>query len=245
MPRLPILLCACLLTRPVLAAEEEPAASQAEPLPVVSGTVAAGALSSSGNTESRSVNVDAAVEVAYEIWRHKGRISGYQASEEGEDTAERYKGSLQSDYRFSERNYLFGNAGYETDKFGAFDRQASVSAGLGRRFVDSGSVTLDLEGGLGRRVSEPDGTNDREREGIARFNGELNWNFSEHGRFTQSLEVVSGSSNTATESVSSVRSRLVADLSWRLSHTVAHNSDVPAGTENTDTFTSVSLEYAF
>lgn len=210
-----------------------------------SGTLAAGALFASGNTESESVNLDAAAELVHAAWRHSLRVTGHEASEEGESTAERYKAAVQSDYRFSERSYLFARGAYETDRFGAFDRRASVTTGLGRRFVETEDVTLDLEGGVGRRVSEPDGTNDRDGEAIARASGKLEWAFAETSRFTQELEIESGSSNTASESISSIRSRLIGDLSWRLSHTVVHNSDVPAGTEKTDTFTAIAVEYAF
>lgn len=251
MKHLSILLFSALLAFNVQAADDDAvdaaeAGAPAEPeLPEVSGTLGVGALSASGNTESQSVNVDAAAQFAYEVWRHKVQVNGYQASEDGTDTAERFKGSAQSDYRFSERSYLFANGSYENDKFGAFDRQASISAGLGRRVVETQSLSLDLEAGAGHRVSEPDGTNDREGEGIARLNGELAWTFSETGEFTQELEVISGSSNTATESISAVRSRLTGDISWRLSHTIVHNSDVPSGTEKTDTFTALAVEYAF
>jgi putative salt-induced outer membrane protein len=248
---LPILLFSVLLAFNVHADDGDAvdATDSGEPaaptLPEVSGTLGVGALSASGNTESRSLNVDVAAQVAYEVWRHKVQASGYQASEDGTDTADRFKGSVQSDYRFSERSYLFANGSYESDRFGAFDRQASVSAGLGRRVLETPSLSLDLEAGAGHRVSEPDGTNDRDGEGIARLNGDLAWKFSENGQFTQELEVISGSSNTATESISTLRSRLMGDLSWRLSHTIVHNSDVPSGTEKTDTFTVLAVEYAF
>jgi len=243
--RLPVLCIAAVALGAHAADDGESAGPGEDALPEIGGTLAAGVQSASGNTESQSVNLDAAAEVAYEIWRHKLQVTGYQSSEDGENTAERYKGSVQSDYRFSERSYLFANGSYESDKFGAFDRQASLSAGVGRRFVDTATLALDLEAGAGRRVNEPDGTNDREREGIVRLNGELAWEISETSRFTQTLEVISGDSNTATESVSAVRSRLVGDLSWRLSHTIIHNSEVPAGTEKTDTYTALAVEYAF
>lgn len=214
-------------------------------LPDISGGAGAGLLVASGNTESQSANVDVNATFAWEIWRHKLKLSGYQASEDGEDTAERYTGSVQSDYRFSERGYLFVNGNYSSDRFGAFDRRASLTAGLGRRMLEREAMTLDLEAGLGRRISEPDGTNDREREDIVRLNGDYDWKFAATSRFTQSLQVQAGDDSTETESVSSIRSRLAADLSWRLSHTIVHNSEVPAGTDSTDTFTAVSIEYAF
>lgn len=216
-----------------------------ESLPRISGSVGIGAVSTSGNTESQSLNVDIATTVEYAVWRHKVKLTGYQASEEGDDTAERYETSLQSDYRLTERDYLFVRGGYQSDKFGAFDRRASLTGGYGRRVLDRGGKTLDLEAGAGRRVSEPDGTNDRLYENIVRLFGGFEWAFNGHSSFSQTLEVESGEENTESESVSAIRSRLVEDLSLRVSHTVTHNSDVPVGTDKTDTLTSVAVEYAF
>lgn len=240
-----MIVCLALIAHAATAEESSETDDAEQPPPAISGTLGAGALVTSGNTERESLNINVDAEIAYELWRHKARFAGYQASEEGDTTAERYSNSVQSDYRFSERSYLFANVGYDSDQFGSYDRRVSVSVGLGRRFVDTDDVTLELEGGLGRRISEPDGGNRRERESIGRFHGELEWRLTETTRFTQELEIESGDSNTASESVSAIRSRLIGDLSWRLSHRMVHNSEVPADTEKTDTFTALVLEYAF
>lgn len=54
-------------------------------------------------------------------------------------------------------------------------------------------------------------------ETIFRFREALAWNFSETGRFEQTIEVESGSSNTYTETAASLQSRLMGALSWKLS----------------------------
>ena len=69
--------------------------------------------------------------------------------------------------------------------------------------------------------------------------------FSEMTGFTQDLVIESGSSNTSVESISALRARLFGAVALVFSYRVKHNSDVPVGTEDTDTFTAVSLEYAF
>jgi putative salt-induced outer membrane protein len=51
--------------------------------------------------------------------------------------------------------------------------------------------------------------------------------------------------NTYLESVSAVTARLVGQLALVASYTVKNNSDVPVGTENTDTFSAIALEYRF
>ena len=54
-----------------------------------------------------------------------------------------------------------------------------------------------------------------------------------------------GSDNTFTESVSRVTAQLLGNLALVASYTIKHNSDVPVGTEKKDTYTALSLEYAF
>jgi putative salt-induced outer membrane protein YdiY len=63
--------------------------------------------------------------------------------------------------------------------------------------------------------------------------------------FSHDLIVESGSSNTSIESIAALRARLVGNLALVFSYRIKRNSDVPADIEDTDTFTSVALEYAF
>ena len=237
----------CLLATPGVARDDAAGddAPEAREYPEVSGNVTLGLFSASGNTESESTKIDIETEVDYELWRHTLAIDGYQASEDGEESAERYSGSLQSDYRISERSYLFVAGRYERDRFGAFDRRASLALGVGRRFIETEQVELDLEAGAGRRVEEPDGTNDRNYDTIDVIGGDFDWQFSDVSEFNQQLEVESGENNTSTRSVSAIRSKLAGNLSWVFSYTIEHDSDVPADTEETDRFTAVSLQYGF
>ena len=213
--------------------------------PQLSGSVSAGALVTSGNTESESANLEVDAELEYAAWRHALRVSGYHAAEEGQTTAEQYAFGLQSNYAFSERSYLFGSAVYARDRFGAFERRASLAAGLGRRFLDTARLRLDLEAGAGRRMQDPAGTDDSETEAIGRFRGDFRWSFSASGTFSQEVSVESGDSNTYTESISAVKSSLAGPFALRVAYTIQHNSDVPADAENTDTITSLSLQYEF
>ncbi len=250
----PVVACLLCLTAPLpamaAAAEEatddglEPGAS-APDYPLVSGNIGLGLFRASGSTDSSSTNLDVEAKLEYDRWRHDFAVTAYLASEEGEETAERYSGRVQSNRDITERTYLFAAARHEVDRFGAFDRRASLTTGLGRRFLDRETLLLDLEAGLGRRVSEPDGTNDREGATIGLVRGDFAWQFADTSELTQELEVLSGSDNTATRSVSGVKSELTGDLALKVTYTVEHNSDVSADAENTDTFTAITLEYGF
>ncbi len=236
-----------LLTTPVLADEDSAGddTAAAHDAPEVSGNIRLGLFSASGNTESNSVKFDIETEADYEKWRQTLTLNRYQASEDGEESAERYGGRLQSDYRITDRAYLFVVGRYERTRFGAFDRRASLAFGIGRRFIETEDVELDLEVGAGRRGAEPAGTNERDYDTINVLRGDFTWQLSDVTSFSQELEVESGNRNTSTQSVSAIRSTFAGNLAWVLSYTIEHNSEVPAGSEQTDRFTDVSLQYGF
>ena len=71
------------------------------------------------------------------------------------------------------------------------------------------------------------------------------WLFSETAEFRQDLTAEAGAENTYFESVSALTATLAGDLALVASYTVKHNTDVPPLTEKSDTYTALSLEYAF
>ena len=71
------------------------------------------------------------------------------------------------------------------------------------------------------------------------------WTFSETASFSQDLTTEVGSDNTYSESISKVTAKLIGDLALVASYAIKHNSDVDAGVEKKDTYTALSLEYAF
>jgi putative salt-induced outer membrane protein len=103
---------------------------------------------------------------------------------------------------------------------------------------------LNAEIGLGARQSElSNGSN--EDEFIVRGGLNYQWLISETSEFTQDFAFESGDENTYLESVSALKARLIGNLALVASYTIKNNSDVPVGTENTDTYSALSLEYAF
>jgi putative salt-induced outer membrane protein len=69
--------------------------------------------------------------------------------------------------------------------------------------------------------------------------------FSETASFRQDVTVEGGDKNTYVESVTALSAKLLGDLALVASYTVKYNTDVPPLTEKTDTYTALSLEYAF
>lgn len=223
------------------AQESESVAGDAGPW---SGKAALGFLATSGNSESSNLN--AALELGYATgnWRHLLEASAISAREEDMATAEAYMVGFRSEYSFTEHNFLFGRVIWRKDLFSGYDQQFSQTVGYGRRIIDTEAHQLSADIGVGARQSElRDGTS--ESDVIARAGLNYRWQFSENAQFTQDLTVESGEVNTYLESVTAVNASLMGELSLVASYTIKNNSEVPAATEKTDTYTAVALEYAF
>jgi putative salt-induced outer membrane protein len=223
------------------AASEEDATEEQGPW---SGTVGLGYTAVSGNTETRSFSFDTEINYDGLKWEHTFTGRAINQSVDKNATAEAYKAMWESRYKFSKRAYAFGLVDYNKNRFSSFNQQVFEIIGVGRRFVDTEKHAFNGEIGIGAGQAELiDGTSRNEFNG--RISGDYTWSFSENGSFVQKLSVTSSSSNTFTQSLTELRAGLIGALNLVLSYAVQHNSDVLPGTEKTDTFTTISLEYAF
>lgn len=226
----------CLAALPAIAQEAEDGPW--------SGSATLGFLSTSGNTESSSLN--SGFEVIYETgnWLHGLSGGAINSSQDGDATAEAYNLDWRTEYNFSETSYVVGRLDWRKDRFSGFDQQFSQTVAYGRRLIDTERHLLAVEIGAGaKQFDAADGTDTS--DAVARAGLDYTWTFSETASFEQEILVESGDTNTLIESVSALKARLLGDLALVASFTVRNNSDVPAGTEETDTFSALSLEYAF
>src|SRR5690606_34078755 len=69
-------------------------------------------------------------------------------------TAERWELFGQSDYNFTPRTFWFGAGRYEEDRFSGFKYQATVSTGLGRKFIDNETTKFVGSAGVGYKFFE-------------------------------------------------------------------------------------------
>ncbi len=209
-----------------------------------SGRVALGYLATSGNTENETFNSNFDLDWSRAPWHHALTGAAVRASTDNVTTAEAYSLDWQSDYDLSERSYVFGLIAWNDDQFSGYDQQIRAVLGYGRRFIATERHALNGEVGAGARQADlRDGTN--EDETILRLSGDYLWIISETAEFSQSLAIESGSFNTYTETVTKLTADIRGNLSIVFSYTIKNNSEVPAGIENTDTFTAIALEYAF
>ena len=203
-----------------------------------------GYLATSGNTENSTLNTGLEGGYTTGNWAHLAQLSAITASENEVTTAEAYSLGWKSERKLSDQNFLFGRLDWRKDKFGGYDTQFSQTIGYGRRLYDEEKHKLNVEVGIGARQSELQiGT--KEEEAIVRGGAYYKWLFSETAEFRQDLTAESGGENTYLESYSAISAKLLGDLALVASLTVKHNTDVPPLTEETDTYTALSLEYQF
>jgi putative salt-induced outer membrane protein len=225
-------------------AQEPTAAAAAEPEEGWSGKVALGYLATSGNTQSSSLNSGFGVAYTAGRWLHGLELKAINATEDEQTTAESYSAGWKSEFNLTDRDFLFGRVNWRKDRFSGYDQQLSESVGYGRRLIDTGVHFLNAEIGAGARQADlVDGTS--ESGVILRAGVNYLWQFTETAAFTQDLTTESGEENTYVESITALKARLIGDLALVASYTIKNNSEVPAGSENTDRFTALSLEYGF
>lgn len=220
------------------------AAQQAEEEGPWSGSVSLGYLATSGNTDNSNVNAGVKVAYAQDSWLHQFEASAIGATENEQTTAEAYKAGFKSEYSFNDTDYMFGLLEWQKDNFSGVRQQVRELVGYGRRILNTDVHTLNAELSVGARQSElQDGTD--ENETVVRVGGDYEFRLSDTASFRQVLAVERGSENTYLESVSELRAQIVGTVALVASYTIKRNSEVPVGAEKTDTFTALSLEYAF
>ncbi len=209
-----------------------------------SGNADIGYSASDGNSETENLNFIGKIEYLKGLWTHGLMLGAVREDDNGTTKAERYEAAYKVERALSEVSYLFGNLEYERDEFGGVYERTSETVGYGRKLFDSETHRMEAEIGVGARQNElQDGT--MEDDAIVRMGAAYERDISESALFNQDLVVEAGEANTYAEAISALKLRINGNLYAKLSYTVKHNDTVPAGTENTDTYTTVSLSYEF
>jgi putative salt-induced outer membrane protein len=216
----------------------------AQQTPGWTGLTSLGFQATSGNTETTNLNTKLQLGYDFERWHYSGRASAVAASQDKQATAEAYTVGGKAQWDVYDGTYTFGRVDWNKDRFSGYDHQISETFGIGQRFLDTMRQTLSGEVGVGARQSRLR-SGDSESEVVVRGQGDYIFRFSENARFEQTLAVESGSSNTYLQSDSAVKANVVQNIALVASYTIKSNTHVPAGSEKTDTFTAVSLEYTF
>jgi len=203
-----------------------------------------GFVSTTGNTETETLNAKAKASTDREKWRHKAEITSLNSSDATTRTAQKVTLMGKSDYKLEGKNFLFGVVSYENEKFSGYDYRVTEAIGYGRRVVENADMILDLEVGPGARQSKLD-NGDTENESMLRVAAAYDWTISKTSKFSEVFTVEMGEDVTVSKSVTSLSSQIEGNLSMKVTLTYKNTSDVPVGIDDTDTETAVTLVYNF
>jgi len=213
-----------------------------------------GFISTTGNTDTTSINAGITASQELENWTNDYIIEGLfrqetVEDENGEDvdvtSAEKYFASAQANYKLANPdNRLFLFTSYENDRNSNFDYQATVAAGWNQKLIQSNNHKLEYSIGPGYAFADTQ-EGESQNSMIVRASTIYSWKISDTAKFTQTASTEVGDENTKSRAESALTATISGNLSMRLSFKVDHNTQVAEGVEKRDTETAVSLVYNF
>lgn len=236
------------LAQPALA-DTPPASANTPPRPSTttstwSGDAELGLVLTRGNTQTSNTNAQFKLENERQYWTHRFSAAYLEASDTGQTTAQRSVLDFNSHYKFRPLDYVVMTVRYDRDRFSGYQHRISETVGYGRRILVSDTNQLDGEIGAGARQTRYlDGTHDN--EGIVRVAVKYVHKISPTSEFREEAFSEIGTTNTHSESSTSLKVKINAKLAMKLNLLVTHNSTVPLGKVKTDSKTSVNLVYDF
>ena len=255
MQRLTLALALTLLTTTVMADEKK------RPWDV---DVDVGAIATSGNTDSTSLQFKLDAKQNLEKWENQyvfnslfkeDEVEQDDGTNSKEKTAEKYFASAKFAYLIgAKKAYLFGFGSHTDDKFGAYRTYSTIAVGYGDWIYSSPTLNWFAEAGPGyfegEKVTEskdplvPDSIAD-ESGAILRAATALEWKITSHAEFKQTISIESGADNTRTQSETSLATSINGSMKMKVGFAIANDTDVAPGKEKTDTTTFVNLVYNF
>ena len=209
------------------------------------GRVEAGANIQNGNTQSQALNAGITLNKEVQDWRYKVGATADSKVENNTRTEEAYNVNGRADYKIDERLFVFGETEFDKDLFSGYNYRITEALGVGYTVIKRDNLTVNTMLSAGGRHSENAVTEDMENEGIIKPAADLSWTIRDGLVFTQALASTIGEDRTITEANSALTTKLIGDWHMKLAYDIEHTSDVPRGTKETDTKTTLNLVYEF
>ena len=217
----------------------------------------------SGNTNTETTKAAFALSYEIENWKYKVHADALSSKTKTTDTtvspslvteertAAKWLAAGQMDYKFTDVDYFFGLLSYEDDRFSGFDYQAKLGLGYGRWLIKSDIHNLNIEAGPGYRSyrlvqqAPPAPLEETQDDSLLRVNAGYIWKISGTSTFKEDLTYEAGQDQDEWKSVSALTAKINSTLAMKISHTVKHLEVVPAGSNNFDRETAVTLVFTF
>lgn len=197
-----------------------------------------------GNTETTDVGLGLNLVKTGDVWRHKFKASADYGEASDVKNKQRFVLGYQIDRDITDRLYGYANADYFQDDFGAFETGYFAGGGLGYKLVLPDPLKWDIEGGLGYRSQKTQGPLSlTENELAFRGASNIDYIFNDNVSVYNNTEIFSSSSDTYIWNETGITAQLMGNLAARASFRIDNHSNVPVGTEKTDTITRVGVVY--
>ena len=217
-----------------------------------------GGFRSTGNTKSLGLSGGVKLVKDAVKWRLNFQARADYERNGGNTTRDQLSATIEPNYKFDKRLYAYGLGQFERDRFQGFSARYTISGGLGYELVKTDDVRLAVKAGPAFRITNFTGGGSK--SSLAALAGlDFDWKISDSLKFSQdaggtyasdaqgfsSAVVVIDSDNTSLTATSALDAKLIGALSARLSYTIEHETNPPAGRIKTDTLSRATLVYDF
>jgi putative salt-induced outer membrane protein len=253
-----VIATALFLLTPAVSVWADGAPAPPPPMGVWIGKGQVGFLNSRGNSDAESINGN------IDMWRYDGPwknefyLGGLYGKSSGIVSAERWEARGQSNYTVSGNLFAFGGFRYEHDWFDGFQYQASVTAGLGYKFIDTVNTKLSGQVGAGYRRLRPediiknaDGVvterilHDASGEAIGTAGLDFSHVVTKTTTLSNKFLVETGSANTLLHDDIALAVKMTDKLGLSVGYGITDNTHPPGTLKKLDTVTTVNLAFAF
>lgn len=213
------------------------------------GSVELGGAKMTGNTRQTAIYGAVALERNGINWTHTIKARTDFQRTYGTTSAERFTASYQPHYKFDERLYLYGLALYERDMFLGYRTRITGGSGIGYKVFDQPNLSLAVEGGPAYRhtifidSSRPNGRRIRDTAAM-RGSFTTKWVVSPLLTVSEDSSIFFESKDITASSTTSLETKLIGNLSTKLSFSVYYEKDVSASKNPVDTTSRITFAYA-
>lgn len=232
-----------LSSNPVIAAENSEENTPAKPPSSWNADIEAGAVTTSGNTSSSSLNFAVNAKYTADNWLAATRFTALTSRENKKTSKEKYTGRLNFNRNISENLYLGWIAQQEKDRFSGYYYQSSTAIHLGYKAINSAKHQVNLEVGPGYRREKEKVSDDVTTENLIRLAADYAWQISKDIELVQEYSVEASSAKSIQHYELGFKTQINSSLAAKISYKFKRDSNVPPTSSKRDTQTSLNLVY--
>lgn len=146
-----------------------------------------GYVNNKGNTNTQSFTLDAKLKKTWDKHSLSFMVDGEYASDDGEDTKNKYLLELEYDYKLSKRLFFEYLIGYKYDQFSGYDYQTYTGPGIKYIAIDTKKHKLELGNNILYSIDKAEDTGDKYEYASYRAKAIYSWQILQNLKFEESL----------------------------------------------------------